>query len=159
MNQDEYQIKNITKPSDLEIDFMSGSSLAEVCKLLHKLRSHLSFNEVCQRVNSQLNNGYDLVLATRNEVVEGVIGFRIASNLALGGHMHIEDFVIRQDTDFAALGGEMLQWLKRFAADVGCAEVFYNSSIFYDTEHVFLLEQGFRAKVHHFALIAQDGEI
>lgn len=125
------------------------SEISNCFELMSELRPHLSKEDFFQKVHEQMNAGYHLFTMYKDSVLVAVCGCRIASNLAWGKHLYIDDLVSLSDQRSLGHGHEVLEYLMGFAKEKGCVQVHLDSGVQRFAAHRFYLREGFKIASHH----------
>ncbi|MFT4788294.1 MAG: GNAT superfamily N-acetyltransferase [Paraglaciecola sp.] len=83
-------------------------------------------------------------------------GFVIASKLAWGKHLYVDDLVTAPLRRFTGVGSQMLKWLTDYGAKQQCIQLHLDSGVQPFAAHRFYLRAGFHISSHHFALDLPD---
>lgn len=134
----------------------SDADLKRLSDVLLELRGHLETPELISRIRLQQESGYEVAFAEADGEVVSVAGFVIGSKLAWGKHMYIDDLVTSEKCRSEGVGSQLLEWLKAYAKNHGCAQVRLDSGVQRFAAHRFYLRHGFDITSHHFALMELD---
>lgn len=120
--------------------------------VVRQLRPHLGEPErFLARVRQQMEAGYRLAcLEAPDGSVIAVAGFRIAENLAWGRFLYVDDLVVDEAWRSAGHGRRMLEWLKREARALGCAQLHLDSGVQRPDAHRFYQREGLTLSSYHF---------
>lgn len=120
--------------------------------VMSELRPHIPEQEFVSRVRSQQRAGYQLAyLKGPDEEIVAVAGFRIGENLAWGRFLYIDDLVTLAARRSQGYGHRLLDWLKQFAVDEGCAQIHLDSGLQRLDAHRFYGREGVDKTGFHFA--------
>ena len=119
--------------------------------VLRELRTFLTEEEITNRVQQQMPDGYRLAYAEAADSVASVAGFRILRNLTYGKFLYVDDLVTRADQKRSGYAGQLLEWLSEHARDQGCAFLILDSGVQRFEAHRFYLAHRMDITAHHFA--------
>lgn len=105
-----------------------------------------------QQVLVQQCQGYQVLSATQDDEMLGGAGFVIASKLAWGKHLYVDDLVTAQGHRSKGIGSHILNWLTDYGAKQQCVQLHLDSGVQRFAAHKFYLRQGFIISSHHFSL-------
>jgi GNAT superfamily N-acetyltransferase len=88
-----------------------------------------------------------------DEDAAAVAGFRIATNLAWGRHLYVDDLATLPESRGRGHAGALMRWLADEARRTGCAELHLDSGVGADRAdaHRLYLNCGLRIAAHHFS--------
>jgi GNAT superfamily N-acetyltransferase len=130
----------------------SDAELEKVCGVLLQLRNAFDREGLIRQVAEQRRGGYQLAYVESGGVVLCVAGFAIATKLAWGTHLYVDDFVTDDRHRRSGAGARLMDWLKAHARERGCREIHLDSGVSNFAAHGFYLRQGFHIASHHFAI-------
>ena len=84
--------------------------------VLRELRTFLTEDQIIDRVQQQMTDGYRLAYIEAADIVASVAGYRILRNLTYGKFLYVDDLVTRADHKRAGYAGQLLEWLYEHAA-------------------------------------------
>lgn len=137
--------------SDMICELM-GASRGLAVAALGELRPDVE--DLGQRIIEQQHSGYRLagvVVAGEGSAV-AVAGFRVATNLAWGRHLYVDDLVTRTAFRGQGHGRALMTWLVEQARHDGCGQLHLDSGVG-DTRHdahALYHAAGLRITSHHF---------
>lgn len=147
----EETIETVQKRNDGIYLAESETEISNCFELMSALRPHLSKEDFIHRVREQMNAGYHLFTMYKGSVLVAISGCKIASNLAWGKHLYIDDLVSLSDQRSLGHGHEILEYLLGFAKEKGCVQVHLDSGVQRYAAHKFYLREGFKIASHHFS--------
>lgn len=118
--------------------------------VMHELRPHLQESEFVERVKSMQADGYQLAFLESDGEVVSVAGFRIATNLAMGKYLYVDDLVTAEKARSNGYGEVMLSWLKLVARDNACDVLHLDSGTHRKQAHKFYFREGLTISSFHF---------
>ncbi|MGE0080502.1 MAG: GNAT family N-acetyltransferase [Thiohalomonadaceae bacterium] len=118
--------------------------------VMRELRPHIAEHEFLPRVRSQQAAGYQLAFVEEQGEVVAVAGFRRGENLAWGRFLYVDDLVTASTCRSRGHGAHLLAWLKRTAAEHGCAQLHLDSGIQRKDAHRFYEREGMSVSSLHF---------
>ena len=136
-------------------ELAAGQSRHAAVALL-ELRPHVGSPEtMAERIDAQRAGGYRVVAAfdEGEEDAAAVAGFRIASNLAWGRFLYVDDLVTRASRRGRGHADAVMAWVEAEAAREGCGELHLDSGVGPDREdaHRFYFRHRLRITSYHFA--------
>jgi GNAT superfamily N-acetyltransferase len=132
----------------------SSDDLEAAAAVLLELRPEYSKDGLLLAMrNAQRENNYQIacVESDAGEVL-CVAGFVIGYKLAWRKHVYVDDLVTTESHRSEGAGSAMIEWLKSFAREHGCAQLHLDSGVQRFGAHRFYLREGFDIKSHHFAI-------
>jgi len=131
----------------------TAQALARCAEVMRELRTHLSVDQILERIGEQQReSGYRIAYAESGGQVQSVAGFRVASYLAWGRTMYIDDLVTRAAQRSGGFGSALFDWLVQEARRQACAQLHLDSGVQRFDAHRFYLHKGMDISSHHFAL-------
>ena len=119
--------------------------------VLRELRTVLTEDQIIDRVQHQMTDGYRLVCVESAGSVASVAGYRILRNLAYGKFLYVDDLVTRADQKRTGHAGQLIEWLCEHARDQGCSFLVLDSGVQRFEAHRFYLAHQMDITAHHFA--------
>jgi GNAT superfamily N-acetyltransferase len=119
---------------------------------MSQLRTQLDEAAFLERVQRQRMSGYRLAAGRVNGRVAAVAGFVLGEKLAWGRHLYVDDLVTDAGARSLGVGRAMLDWLKRFAVEAGCASLHLDSGIQRADAHRFYEREALLRTSAHFAI-------
>ena len=118
--------------------------------VLRELRTFLTEDQIIDRVQQQMTDGYRLAYIEAADIVASVAGYRILRNLIYGKFLYVDDLVTRADHKRAGYAGQLLEWLCEHARDQGCSFFILDSGVQRFEAHRFYLAHRMDITAHHF---------
>ena len=84
--------------------------------------------------------------------IKAVAGFRISEWLAGGRYLEIEDLVAQSNERSKGYGGELFEWLVKYAKEHGCRQIRLVSRVSRVDAHRFYLRKGMNLEAHYFSI-------
>lgn len=131
----------------------TDADLQRIVPVLRQLRAGFDAPALIAQIKAQQPQGYRLAFVAANDGrVLCVAGFVIATKLAWGRHLYVDDLVTDADARARGAGRLMMDWLKAHAREQGCVQLHLDSGVQRHDAHRFYLREGFRIASHHFSL-------
>jgi len=121
------------------------------------LRPHLDGAMFLQRVRAQRAEGYKIIYCEIDGQIVSAAGYRVASFLAWGKVLYIDDLVTHPEKKRLGLGGALLDWLIEEGTRLGCDEVHLDTGYARHDAHRLYLNKGFKLSSHHMSLQLAKG--
>ncbi|HEX9785763.1 MAG TPA: GNAT family N-acetyltransferase [Opitutaceae bacterium] len=119
---------------------------------IRELRPHLDAPTFVGRVRAQqAESGYRMAFIESEDEVVCVAGFRIASYLAWGRALYLDDLSTCATARKNGHAGRMLEWLFMLAQEEGCDQVHLDSGVQRHDAHRLYLARRFVISSHHFS--------
>jgi predicted N-acetyltransferase YhbS len=135
-----------------QIHLVTDPDLIKRCAaVLRELRTVLTEDQIIDRVQHQMTDGYRLVCVESAGSVASVAGYRILRNLAYGKFLYVDDLVTRADQKRTGHAGQLIEWLCEHARDQGCSFLVLDSGVQRFEAHRFYLAHQMDITAHHFA--------
>jgi GNAT superfamily N-acetyltransferase len=135
-----------------QLDTSNDRELNRAFAVFAYLRPHLDLAAFLQRVRLQRAEGYKIVYLERDMEIASVAGYRVASFLAWGKVLYIDDLITHPEKKRLGLGGALLQWLIEEGRKLGCDEVHLDTGFTRHDAHRLYLNTGFKLTCHHLSL-------
>jgi predicted N-acetyltransferase YhbS len=119
--------------------------------VLRELRTFLTEEQIVERVQEQMKEGYRLVCVEAGGAVCSVAGYRVVHNLVYGKFLYVDDLVTAVDQKRNGFAGMLIEWLAARAQEQGCAALVLDSGVQRFEAHRFYLGHGMDITAHHFA--------
>jgi Acetyltransferase (GNAT) family len=117
----------------------SEREILDCYPVMAELRPHIKRDEFVSTVSRLAEiAGYKLAYLT-DSGIKAVAGFRISEWLASGKYLEIEDLVAGTGERSKGYGGELFNWLVKYAVENDC-------------DHIRLISRVTRSEAHHFYL-------
>lgn len=121
--------------------------------VMAELRPHLVEGEFVGRVRAQQReSGYELAFIAEAGAAKAVAGYRIASFLAWGKILYVDDLVTTAGDRSRGHGRQLFEWLVAHAREASCAQFHLDSGVQRFDAHRFYLRHRMEINAHHFAL-------
>ena len=124
--------------------------------VVSELRPHLDLQSFVDRVAGQRAEGYRAVGLFAGDACVAFAGFRLASMLARGSALYVDDLVTTPKLRSSGHGARVLIWLVEEARRLGCVRLHLDSGVQRHAAHRFYLRHGFDISAHHFGLALED---
>lgn len=119
--------------------------------VMAQLRTRYDEAAFVAQVRTQMTeDGYQLLAAIEDGAVRGVAGFVIATKLAWGKHVYIDDLITDESQRSRGAGKALLDWLADYGREHGCVELHLDSGVQRFDAHRFYFREGMTIKSHHF---------
>jgi GNAT superfamily N-acetyltransferase len=144
----------ITKAAEPAIaEAKSGKEIARCYPVMRELRTHLSTpDEFVERVQRQQKDGYRIVYLEAGGKIRAVAGYRLSESLFAGRFLYVDDLVTSAKDRSAGFGGQLFDWLVRFARAQKCQHLELDSGVQRFDAHRFYLMKRMSISSHHFTL-------
>jgi GNAT superfamily N-acetyltransferase len=129
----------------------TADAIARCLPVMAHLRPHLMADEFVGRVQAQQAQGYRLAYLEDAGEVVAVAGFRVMEKLSTGRTMYVDDLVTDQTRRSRGHGKAMLDWLQKYAREVGCKTFSLDSGTQRQEAHAFYFRERMRVTGFHFA--------
>ncbi len=113
------------------------------------LRPHLSRDRFIDQVRTQSAEGYRIVAIKQNGAIVAAAGFRVATFLAWGRVLYIDDLITHPQHKRSGLGGALLDWLLAEGRRLGCSAAHLDTGHQRHDAHRLYLNKGFVFSSHH----------
>tara|TARA_R110001599_G_scaffold64023_5_gene179788 strand:- start:98663 stop:99091 length:429 start_codon:yes stop_codon:yes gene_type:complete len=134
-------IKPIERDVDLEESFC----------VMKELRPHLKdCATYLEQIKQQHTQGYQLLAAWNNDVIVGLVGYRLQDNLLYGHFIYVDDLVVTSSLQRSGLGERLLQAVREQAIALHCAHLVLDTGLHMALAQRFYFRQGLLAKGMHF---------
>ena len=130
----------------------SVAELERVVPVLLELRPAYDTASLLRQIEAQREFGYRIAYVEANGKVVCVAGFVVAMKLAWGRHVYVDDLVTAAHHRSSGAGALLIDWLKAWALEQGCAQLHLDSGVQRFGAHRFYLREGFDITSHHFAM-------
>ena len=119
---------------------VSDEAIAEAFAVMVELRPHLQRETFVEQVRAQERGGYRLLAGHEGDRIVVVAGFRIATTLARGRHLFVDDLVTAANRQGMGYGQTMLKYLARLARQEQIGRIWLDSR---DSAKTFYEKVGF----------------
>jgi GNAT superfamily N-acetyltransferase len=130
----------------------TDEDLDKVAGILLEMRNAFAKDRLIAQIKEQQQCGYELVYVESEGKVLCVAGFVVATKLAWGRHIYVDDFVTAEAHRRCGAGAFLIDWLKGQARERGCQQIHLDSRVTNFTAHRFYLRHGFDIASHHFSI-------
>lgn len=131
------------------VDLINREEVRRCFPVFGVLRPHLSEEEFLARAQVQASEGYSIVYIEVDGEIAAAAGYRIASFLAWGKTLYIDDLITDPARTKRGLGGALLDWLIEHARQNGCQQVDLDTGFQRHDAHRLYLNKGFILSCHH----------
>jgi GNAT superfamily N-acetyltransferase len=130
----------------------SDQEILDCYPVMAELREHLKRDEFVATVRRLAKiAGYKLAYLAEGEI-KAVAGFRISEWLAAGKYLEIDDLVATCSERAKGYGGELFDWLVKYAEDNNCDQVRLVSRVTRSDAHRFYLKKQMTLEAYYFSL-------
>jgi GNAT superfamily N-acetyltransferase len=120
--------------------------------VMAELRPHLQRDHFLSSVSRLAQVArFQLAFLVHDEV-KAVAGIRSSEWLAGGKYLEIEDLVVRSGDRSKGYGGELFDWLVRYAVEHECDHLRLVSNVSRQDAHRFYTRKGMTIQAHYFSL-------
>lgn len=120
-------------------------------RVMSQLRSHLGEDAyVAQVAVQQREDNYHVVALFDDGVIRAVAGFRLATGLALGHYLYVDDLVSDAEVRSKGYGAALLAWMSDYGKQHGCTSVHLDSGVQRHDAHRFYLRERMDIVFYHF---------
>ncbi len=125
--------------------------IRESHRVMSQLRTHLDEDAYLRQVrHQQANDNYQVVALYDDGVVRAVAGFRLATALALGHYVYIDDLVSDRTVRSRGYGARLMAWVGEFGRERGCTSLHLDSGVQRHDAHRFYLRERMDIVFYHF---------
>lgn len=118
----------------------SKEQWVEAFPVVHLLRPHLELESYLALVGEQSRNeNYHLLAARHHGKIVAIAGFRIATALAHGRHIYVDDLVTEEAARSRGFGACLLERIAKFGREHGCQSLHLDSGVQRHGAHRFYL--------------------
>ena len=136
----------------------SEADLRRIAGVLLQLRTQFDEDSLVAQIQEQQAEGYRVAYV---ESVDGdgpgevlcVAGFVVATKLAWGRHIYVDDLVTDTRRRSRGAGKVLIDWLRDHGRELGCRELHLDSGVQRFAAHRFYLREGFHIASHHFSIL------
>ncbi len=116
-----------------------------------QLRTHLTeAGYLAQVAHQRANDNYAVAAVFEGDRVVAAAGFRLATALALGSYVYIDDLVTDADTRSKGHGRALLDWIGDYGRARGCTSLHLDSGVQRHAAHRFYLRERMDIVFFHF---------
>ncbi|MDZ4858449.1 MAG: GNAT family N-acetyltransferase [Candidatus Hydrogenedentes bacterium] len=120
--------------------------------VMQELRPHIAEQEFLDRVQRQMQSGYQLAFLSDGGEIKSVAGFRAGEFLAWGRIMYVDDLVCKESDRGKGYGGQLLEWLIARAREQGCDQFHLDSGTHRVDAHRYYIAHGMEISSYHFGM-------
>lgn len=121
--------------------------------VMAELRPHIEPDEFLSKVKRLAEIAdYQLVYLMDGGTVKAVAGFRISEWLAGGKYLEIEDLAATAGERSKGYGGELFDWLLKYAEENDCRQIRLVSHVSRFDAHRFYLNKRMIIEAHYFSM-------
>lgn len=111
-------------------------------RVMAQLRPHLSEDAYVAQVHHQeAHDHYRVVALYDNGELRAAGGFRIATCLAMGRHIYVDDLVTDAEARSSGHGKALLDWIEAHGKSLGCKQLVLDSGVQRHAAHRFYLRE------------------
>ena len=135
-----------------EIRHASTDSEIESCwNVVTALRPHLIKEQFVSQVRRMMQEGYQMIYISDNELPVAFAGFREMEMLFCGKIIYIDDLSTLPDYRGRGYGGSLLQYIHTLAAQKEKTAIHLDSGHHRSDAHRLYLNKGYKISSHHFS--------
>jgi len=127
-----------------------NDELEKVAKILLQLRPQYDLKDLQAQIERQQETGYQIAYVKKEEEILCVAGFVVGEKLAWGKSIYIDDLVTNEAFRSTGAGSLLINWLKKYAKEMGCQQLHLDSGVQRFSAHRFYLRERFDIVSHHF---------
>ena len=121
--------------------------------VMSQLRGHLGVDEyVAQVAHQREHDGYRVAVLSDDGVTWAVAGFRLATGLALGHYVYIDDLVSDPSARSKGYGSRLMAWVGAYGKARGCTSLHLDSGVQRHDAHRFYFRERMDIVFFHFRL-------
>ncbi|WP_298939902.1 GNAT family N-acetyltransferase [uncultured Psychromonas sp.] len=128
----------------------SNDELEKVAQILLQLRPQYDLKDLQAQIERQQETGYQIAYVKKEEEILCVAGFVVGEKLAWGKSIYIDDLVTNEASRSTGAGSLLINWLKKYAKEMGCQQLHLDSGVQRFSAHRFYLRERFDIVSHHF---------
>ncbi|WP_225741648.1 GNAT family N-acetyltransferase [Halospina sp. K52047b] len=132
-----------------ELDTEDPQAIEAAYEVFSVLRPHLSKTGFIDQVRAQTEEGYRIVFIEQNAEIVAAAGFRVATFLAWGRVLYIDDFITHPQNKRSGFGSALLDWLLEEGRRLGCGAAHLDTGHQRHDAHRLYLNKGFVLNSHH----------
>ncbi len=120
-------------------------------RVMVQLRTHLDEQAYVAQVQLQRKqDNYEVVALYEDGVCRAAGGFRLATGLALGHYLYVDDLVSDTESRSRGHGKALLDWLSEYGREQGCTSLHLDSGVQRHDAHRFYLRERMDIVFFHF---------
>jgi GNAT superfamily N-acetyltransferase len=130
----------------------SPEELRASYRVMSQLRSHLTEDEymACLAQQREAEHYHVVGLSDQSGKFRAVGGFRLATALAHGKFLYVDDLVSDRAARSKGYGKKLLDWIGRYGKEHGCASLHLDSGVQRHDAHRFYLRERMEIVFYHF---------
>lgn len=130
----------------------SQDELRASFRVMSQLRTHLTEDEYMARLSRQREEEHYQVVGLWDKSGEfrAVGGFRLATALAHGKFIYVDDLVSDEAARSEGHGTKLLDWISRYGKEHGCTSLHLDSGVQRHDAHRFYLRERMDIVFYHF---------
>ncbi len=132
-----------------QLDMKDDQAVAACFGVFGFLRPHLNESRFIEQVRIQESDGYKIIYIQKDIEVIAAAGYRLATFLAWGRVLYIDDLITHPERKRAGLGSALLDWLLAEGRRLGCDEIHLDTGHQRHDAHRLYLNKGFVLSSHH----------
>lgn len=138
-----------------QLNAEDSQALEAAYEVFSALRPHLTKAQFIAQVQTQVAEGYRIAFIEEDKKVVAVAGFRVATFLAWGRVLYIDDLATHPEKKRTGYGGALLDWLLKEGRRLECAAVHLDTGYARHDAHRLYLNKGFVLSSHHMSVNLQ----
>ncbi|WP_218668220.1 GNAT family N-acetyltransferase [Vreelandella utahensis] len=131
------------------LDTEDPQALETAYEIFAVLRPHLSKTQFMDQVRAQTAEGYRIVVIEQDAEIVAAAGYRVATFLAWGRVLYIDDLIAHPQRKRSGFGGALLDWLLDEGKRLGCTAAHLDTGYQRHDAHRLYLNKGFVLSSHH----------
>ena len=132
-----------------QLDTEDPQALEAAYEIFAVLRPHLSKTQFMDQVRAQTAEGYRIVVIEQDAEIVAAAGYRVATFLAWGRVLYIDDLIAHPQRKRSGFGGALLDWLLDEGRRLGCTAAHLDTGHQRHDAHRLYLNKGFVLSSHH----------
>ncbi len=128
----------------------SDSDIERTYVVMSQLRPHVPVESFVARIRRMEQTGFQLAYLENAGEVAAVAGFRILDQLVSGRVLYVDDLVADAESRSLGHGAALLEWLRDYAKNSGCAFLELDSGVHRAGAHRFYFRHGLSIVAYHF---------
>jgi GNAT superfamily N-acetyltransferase len=129
----------------------SDEDILKCWNVLFELRPHLKRDYYLATIKEMFTEGYQLAYIQEDDQAAAAIGFRYLQYLYNGKQIYIDDISTLPKYRGKGYGGELIEFVFRYAKEKGYRTVTLDSGYQRFSAHRLYLNKGFTLNSHHFS--------
>jgi GNAT superfamily N-acetyltransferase len=129
----------------------NDAQLRDAFALMTELRPHLAGGATfAEQIGRQRQAGYRLLGEWQQDVLVGLVGFRLLENLLYGRFIYVDDLVVAASERKRGIGASLLDAVRQEAARQGCGYLVLDTGLHMPLAQRFYFREGLLATGMHF---------